>query len=326
MNVRPEALQSLLRRTRRRLAARLLAEPLEHLRAMPFRDAGHGHDVFGYEPLHAALRPGRWMERLHRHWFRVHSQGTEHVPAPGRGHARGQPLGHPALRWDDGVDGRHPPVPAPAPSRAPTTSSPLCPTSAPCTRARGVVGGTVGNLRALLEAGELLLIFPEGVPGILKPFRERYRLRDVPRGPCGAGPPPPGPRGARGHRGRGGADAAGGPPALASLRHPLPARAPHAPAPAGALPPPLWRAPAPPRGPAPRGRGQSGGGAPRRRAGTACRPGARGTRACGCARGCSGECAARTGGVPGACWCSARALRWERGCAGACWRTGPCAR
>ena len=52
----------------------------------------------------------------------------------------------------------------------------------------GVVGGSVGNLRALLEAGELLLIFPEGVPGILQalpralpaPGRSAWAMRSWP--------------------------------------------------------------------------------------------------------------------------------------------------
>jgi 1-acyl-sn-glycerol-3-phosphate acyltransferase len=41
----------------------------------------------------------------------------------------------------------------------------------------GMVGGSRGNARALLEAGELLVIFPEGVPGISKHFRDRYTLQ-----------------------------------------------------------------------------------------------------------------------------------------------------
>jgi 1-acyl-sn-glycerol-3-phosphate acyltransferase len=48
----------------------------------------------------------------------------------------------------------------------------------------GVVGGSRGNARALLEAGELLLIFPEGVPGISKPFKDRYKLQDWRPGHC----------------------------------------------------------------------------------------------------------------------------------------------
>ena len=41
----------------------------------------------------------------------------------------------------------------------------------------GMVGGSAGNVRALLDQGELLMIFPEGVPGIIKPWEERYKLQ-----------------------------------------------------------------------------------------------------------------------------------------------------
>ena len=41
----------------------------------------------------------------------------------------------------------------------------------------GVVSGGRGNVRSLLEAGELLMLFPEGVPGIGKPFHQRYQLQ-----------------------------------------------------------------------------------------------------------------------------------------------------
>jgi len=42
----------------------------------------------------------------------------------------------------------------------------------------GVVSGTRGNVRALLERGELLMIFPEGTPGIGKAFAQRYQLQN----------------------------------------------------------------------------------------------------------------------------------------------------
>ena len=42
----------------------------------------------------------------------------------------------------------------------------------------GVVAGTAGNVGHLLETGELCLIFPEGLPALGKPFRERYVLRE----------------------------------------------------------------------------------------------------------------------------------------------------
>jgi 1-acyl-sn-glycerol-3-phosphate acyltransferase len=42
----------------------------------------------------------------------------------------------------------------------------------------GQVVGLPENARRLLELGELLLVFPEGVRGISKPFRDRYQLTD----------------------------------------------------------------------------------------------------------------------------------------------------
>jgi 1-acyl-sn-glycerol-3-phosphate acyltransferase len=41
----------------------------------------------------------------------------------------------------------------------------------------GVVSGTRANVRRLLERGELVAIWPEGVSGPAKPFRERYEIQ-----------------------------------------------------------------------------------------------------------------------------------------------------
>ncbi|HZH78935.1 MAG TPA: lysophospholipid acyltransferase family protein [Archangium sp.] len=176
MNVRPAALQSWLGKAGRRLVSGLLAEPLEHVRALPFRDAGHGHDLFGYEPLHAAWALAA-LERLHRHWFRVRSHGAEHVPAQGPALVVGNHSGtlpfDAMMVWTDVVLRRQ---------RLPRAVAdyfvPTLPFVSTLYARGGVVGGTVGNLRVLLEAGELLMIFPEGVPGISKPFRERYQLKE----------------------------------------------------------------------------------------------------------------------------------------------------
>jgi 1-acyl-sn-glycerol-3-phosphate acyltransferase len=41
----------------------------------------------------------------------------------------------------------------------------------------GSLVGTPENFRALIEAEECVMVFPEGVRGMNKPFRERYRLQ-----------------------------------------------------------------------------------------------------------------------------------------------------
>ncbi len=48
----------------------------------------------------------------------------------------------------------------------------------------GAIGGSRGNVRRLLEQGELLMLFPEGTPGIGKPFSERYQLQAWRKGHC----------------------------------------------------------------------------------------------------------------------------------------------
>ena len=176
MNVQPTVPRSLLGRAGRQLASRLLAEPLEHMRAIPFRDAGYGYDVFGYEPLHAALALAV-LEPMYRHWFRVRSHGAEHVPDQGPALLVGNHSGvlpfDAAMLWMDVVLRRR---------RLPRPVAdyfvPALPFLGTLFARGGVVGGTAGNLRVLLETGELPMIFPEGVPGIAKPFRERYQLRE----------------------------------------------------------------------------------------------------------------------------------------------------
>jgi 1-acyl-sn-glycerol-3-phosphate acyltransferase len=46
----------------------------------------------------------------------------------------------------------------------------------------GQVVGLPENARRLLDMGELLLVFPEGMRGVSKPFNERYQLQEFGRG------------------------------------------------------------------------------------------------------------------------------------------------
>lgn len=149
---------------------------LARLRSLPMRDEGVGYDPFGMERDHVAL--GIALTRfLYEKWFRVLSYGVENVPKEGAAilaanHSGTLPFDG-LMLWVDVVRrvGR---VPRPVADRF-VSNLPYISTL--YARA-GVVGGTRGNVQALLDAGELLEIFPEGVPGIGKPFSERYQLQD----------------------------------------------------------------------------------------------------------------------------------------------------
>jgi len=141
----------------------------------PIHDEGHGYDVFG---LHAdaVRRAVRWGRPLYRRYFRVESSGIEHVPSSGAAilvpnHSGTLPIDG-AMLWLDVVQrtGR---VLRPIADRF----VPRLPFVSTVFARTGVVSGTHTNVRRLLEVGELIVIFPEGVSGPAKPFRERYQLQ-----------------------------------------------------------------------------------------------------------------------------------------------------
>ena len=151
-------------------------EQLEHVRRLPIRDEGFGYDPYGLERDHVAL--GLAVTKpLYEKYFRVRSYGAENVPKQGAAilaanHSGSLPFDG-AMLWADVV--RHAErVPRPV---ADYFVSNLPFVSTLFTRA-GMVGGARGNVRSLLDAGELLMLFPEGVPGIGKPFSERYQLQE----------------------------------------------------------------------------------------------------------------------------------------------------
>ncbi len=151
---------------------------------LSFPDAGHGYDRFGMHPDFVALGECIGMP-LYDRYFRVRSYGSEHIPSSGpailaANHSGTIPVDG-AMLWVDVLRHTDPPRTARPIADYFVSSLPLVSTLfARC----GVVGGSKGNARALLEAGELLMIFPEGTPGIGKPFRERYRLQTWRQGHC----------------------------------------------------------------------------------------------------------------------------------------------
>ncbi len=148
---------------------------LEHVRAIPFTDAGHGYDVFGLQPDHVALGLAiTWP--FYRWYFRVTSHGSEHVPRRGAAilaanHSGMLPLDAMML-WTD-VLVRVGRVARPAAD----FFVQALPWIGTLFQRAGMVPGVKGNLNALLARGELAEIFPEGVTGIAKTFHQAYQLQ-----------------------------------------------------------------------------------------------------------------------------------------------------
>jgi 1-acyl-sn-glycerol-3-phosphate acyltransferase len=151
---------------------------------LAFEDAGHGYDAFGMHPDFVGLGDalGGW---LHDHWFRVTAYDAHHIPADGpailaANHSGTLPFDG-VMLWANVLRSTNPPR-APRPV-ADYFVSTLPFVSTLFARA-GVIGGARGNVRRLLEQGDLLMLFPEGEPGIGKPFSERYRLQTWRKGHC----------------------------------------------------------------------------------------------------------------------------------------------
>jgi 1-acyl-sn-glycerol-3-phosphate acyltransferase len=143
-----------------------------------FDDAGHGYDVFGLHPpaLAAAVSAGA---PLYERYFRVASDGIAHVPASGpaivvANHAGVLPVDAAMLCMDILRRSDPPRIPRPIADRF----VPRVPLVSTLFARIGVVCGTRGNVRHLLERGELVAIWPEGTTGTGKRFRDRYRLQE----------------------------------------------------------------------------------------------------------------------------------------------------
>lgn len=145
---------------------------------LQYHDAGHGFDVLGFDPRAFELALG--LSRFaYERYFRVVSHGSEHLPRAG---AAILASNHSGLLPIDGamivVDvARHT-----SPSRVTRVIGdvfiPFMPWIGTLMSRVGVVAGSAGNFRHLLETGELVLVFPEGAPGIGKGWGKRYELQD----------------------------------------------------------------------------------------------------------------------------------------------------
>lgn len=140
----------------------------------PFYDEGHGFDVFGLHPPSLANAIDA-SSAIYERYFRVDSQGAEHIPKTGAAilianHGGVLPVDAAMLCLDVARRTDPPRIPRAIADHF----VPRLPIVSTFFARLGVVSGTRANVRHLLERGELIAIFPEGVSGPAKPFRERY--------------------------------------------------------------------------------------------------------------------------------------------------------
>jgi 1-acyl-sn-glycerol-3-phosphate acyltransferase len=129
------------------------------------------------------VRP--FLRFMYRSWWRVQPFGLEHVPAEGRALLVANHSG--VLPWDGAMIAAAVAEDHPAQNERILRSLHLhwfstLPFIAPALAAMGQVPGLPENAVRLLQNDELVAVFPEGLKGVGKLFKERYRLARFGRG------------------------------------------------------------------------------------------------------------------------------------------------
>jgi 1-acyl-sn-glycerol-3-phosphate acyltransferase len=142
---------------------------------------GEQLDVYGRDArLSEAVAP--LVDFLYSRWFRVEVEGAAHLPAGGAllvaNHAGALPLDGPMLH--EALRRERPDLPeARWLAEDQVFYAPLLGT---LFNRLGAVRASPDSATRLLGEGRPVLIFPEGIQGIGKPFRDRYRLQRFGRG------------------------------------------------------------------------------------------------------------------------------------------------
>ncbi len=141
-------------------------------------------DPYGmdYEMIEV-VRP--FMAFMYRTWWRITSHGLEHVPAEGRAMLVSNHSG--VLPWDGAmittaVSADHPVRPDRVVRSLHLHWFSTLPFVAPALAATGQVPGLPENAVRLLENDELVCVFPEGLKGVGKLYKDRYKLARFGRG------------------------------------------------------------------------------------------------------------------------------------------------
>ena len=141
-------------------------------------------DPYGMDrELIEVIRP--FLQFMYRTWWRVTAEGLEHVPAEGRALLVSNHSG--VLPWDGAMVAAAILEDHPAHNERIMRSLHLhwfstLPFVAPSLAALGQVPGLPENAVRLLNSDELVCVFPEGLKGIGKLFRDRYKLARFGRG------------------------------------------------------------------------------------------------------------------------------------------------
>lgn len=151
-------------------------------RALYFAWHSEQTDEFGYDPVFAeTLRP--FYEFLYAVWWRVETAGIEKVPASGPGLIVANHSG--VLPYDGmmiKLAVRHE-SPARRECRMLALDMfALLPFLAPMLAKQGEIRANPENAERVLKSGELVGVFPEGVKGVGKRFKQRYKLARFGRG------------------------------------------------------------------------------------------------------------------------------------------------
>jgi 1-acyl-sn-glycerol-3-phosphate acyltransferase len=151
-------------------------------RALGRLEGDYAEDEWGFDAGFAdAVQP--FFEFLYDRWWRVQSVGVERVPAQGRALLVANHAG--VVPWDATMIAlavlREHPEPRHPRFLVLDWAFALPFVSAAMRKLGGVVASP-HNARRLLEQDHLVAVFPEGVKGAGKPYRERYRLQRFGRG------------------------------------------------------------------------------------------------------------------------------------------------
>jgi 1-acyl-sn-glycerol-3-phosphate acyltransferase len=157
--------------------AGLRAEIDERISRITTRLNDYGFDPFGAEPEYAR-NVALLSVLIYRHWFRVETHGIDNVPE-GRVLLVGNHAGN-TFAYDGTMLATALLLEAEPPRLVRGMGEyylPQIPFFGTFMHRAGSVVGTPENCAQLLENGEVVMVFPEGQRGFVKPFYKRYQLQ-----------------------------------------------------------------------------------------------------------------------------------------------------